>query len=122
MAVTLELNVGGHRDGIPAPAVLLRGEEIGNGPLKVLRVVEEPVPVEGKAGGPLRQDIRMIGVRRFPVILKEFRGFGQSIVKVCHTASSTISFPRKSPAIFGSSMPPYIHPAPERTSPVSLER
>ena len=121
-AVALHLHMGRHGDDVPAPAVRVRGEEAGDGPLIIFRVVEEPVPVEGKPGGPLREDIAVVGVGRFPAVLEKFRGFGQRIVEFLHTASKTINFPKKSPFMLGSSSPPYIQPAPERISPVSLER
>ena len=123
MSVAVELGVGGDGEGVPAPAVHTGGEEAGDGPGEVLRVVEIPIPVEGEAGGrAVRQGVKMVGVGRFPVVLKELRGLGQFVVKFFHTASKTISFPVESPVMQGMTIPPYIHPAPERTSPVSLER
>ena len=122
-SVAVELGMGGDGELVPAPAVHTGGEEVGNGPGEVLRIVEIPVPVEGEAGGgAVRQGIKMVGVGRFPAVLEELRGFGQFILKLFHTASKTISFPVKSPVMQGMTIPPYIHPAPERTSPVSLER
>ena len=120
--IALELDVGGHGDNVPPPAVHVRSEKSGDGPLDILRVVKEPVPAEGEPGGPLRKDVHMVGVGRLAVVLEKFRGFCQRVVEFLHTSSSTISFPKKSPFMVGSSSPPYIHPAPERISPLSLER